>query len=79
MCSTWEFCHAKLGFLLLASYIYGNSLGRGAQQEPTQLRWESVWIVIQGFWIEPTVRNYFSSSNIRLLACVFTGEDPQSE
>ena len=28
---------------------------------------------------EPIVRHYFSSNNVRLLAYVFTGGDPQSE
>ena len=30
-------------------------------------------------WLEPRVNHYFSSNNVRLLAQVFTGEDPQSE
>ena len=29
------------------------------------------------YWFEPTVRYYFSSNNVRLLAYVFTCEDPQ--
>ena len=29
----------------------------------------------KGCWFEPTVRLYFSSSNVRLLAYVFTVED----
>ena len=33
----------------------------------------------KGRWFEPAVNQYFSSNNIRLLAHVFTGEDPQSE
>ena len=33
----------------------------------------------KGYWFEPTVRQYFSSNNVRLLACVFLGEDLQSE
>ena len=30
-------------------------------------------------WFEPTVRHYFSSNDVRLLAYVFTGGDPQLE
>ena len=33
----------------------------------------------KGRSFEPAVNHYFSSNNVRLLAYVFTGEDPQTE
>ena len=33
----------------------------------------------RGCWFEPTVRHYFPSNNVRLLAYVYTGEDTQSK
>ena len=33
----------------------------------------------KGRSFDPAVNHYFSSNNVRLLAQVFTGEDPQTE
>ena len=30
-------------------------------------------LLSKGFWLEPTVRPYFSSNNVHMLAYVFTG------
>ena len=40
---------------------------------------KAIGLYSKGWLFDPTVRLYFSSNNVRLLAYVFTGEGPKQE
>ena len=58
---------------------YSKSLNSTLHINPPSPVGSTLGLKSKGRSFEPVVNHYFSSKNVRLLAHVFTGEDPQTE